>query len=156
MNNLAIKEIKQIKKRYKKTLTDDQKFLRENYFYVLLPKLIPSEKQYDTYIKIHGNLLQVYHDLDKKAKKEALDYLNILGHYIKEYEDKHYPVPKVKPNEYLKHLIELKELKHKDLIGPVFNSESAVSRAISGTRKISIEQAKKLGQYFNIDFKVFL
>lgn len=143
-------------KKVKETLTNDQKFLRESYFYVLIPKLISSEKELKKCLDVMNDLLKIRNEVDSKAKKDIDGYLKTLGHYIEEFESKNYPFEPVKPNDYLLYLLENRNIKRKELIGPVFNSESALSRACNGKRKITVEQAKKLGEFFSVDYTVFL
>ena len=145
-----------ILKDVKQTLTDDQKFLRETFFYVLIPKLITSERECKKCLDVMGDLLQLRHNLDKKAQKDVDDYLKTLGYYINEFESKRYSIDDITPNEYLLYLLENRDVKRKELIGPVFNTASALSRACNGSRKITVEQAKKLGKFFKVDFKNFL
>jgi len=158
MHNLNFKKTKtsQMLNKVKDSLTKDQKFLRETYFYVLIPKLISSENELHKNLNIMNDLLKIRNNVDTKAKKDIDDYLKTLGHYIEEFETKNYPFDPVKPNDFLLYLLENRNIKRKELIGPVFNSESALSRACNGLRKITVDQAKKLGEFFKIDFKVFL
>ncbi len=81
--------------------------------------------------------------------------LELLGLLVEEYEDKHYPIPEVAPNEVLKFLMEDRELKQKDLVH-IFGSTGITSEVVNGKRSISKAQAKKLAEYFKVSVELFI
>ena len=81
--------------------------------------------------------------------------LELLGLLVEEYEDKHYPMPEVAPNEVLKFLMEDRELKQKDLVH-IFGSTGITSEVVNGKRSISKAQAKKLAEFFKVSVELFI
>jgi HTH-type transcriptional regulator/antitoxin HigA len=74
---------------------------------------------------------------------------------IERYEMDHYPIPAADPVSVVRFLIERQGLTQRDLI-PQFGSESAVSMFLSGQRKLSLAQVRKLGARFKLPADVFL
>jgi HTH-type transcriptional regulator/antitoxin HigA len=81
--------------------------------------------------------------------------LDLLSNLVEAYEDEHYPMPDVSPNEVLKFLMEQNDLKQRDLL-PIFSSSGILSEVVSGKRSISKTQAKKLAEYFSVSVEVFI
>ncbi|RLA63948.1 MAG: transcriptional regulator [Epsilonproteobacteria bacterium] len=88
-------------------------------------------------------------------KKELLNYVEVLGGLIDDYETKEFPVKTGAPKDILKFLMEQNDLKQIDLLKE-FGSQSLVSDALSGKKEISIKQAQKLGKKFKLDPVIFL
>ncbi|BAY83784.1 hypothetical protein NIES267_32780 [Calothrix parasitica NIES-267] len=59
------------------------------------------------------------------------------------------------PLSMLLHLIEAHGLKQADLVD-VIGSSSVVSEIVNGKREVSKAQAKALGEFFNIDARLFI
>ena len=74
---------------------------------------------------------------------------------IEDYEEKHYPLPRVSPNESLKALMEERGLKHKD-IWPVLGNKGAATEILSGRRSISKAQARRLAEFFRVPIELFI
>lgn len=80
----------------------------------------------------------------------------MLLHLIQVYEDSlDLPFPTVSPLDTLRHLMEQRGLRLKDLT-PVFGTASVVSEVLRGKRKINAGQAKRLGEFFRLPADVFL
>lgn len=121
-----------------------------NLFSSIAPKKIESEKQYDEYLLLVESLL-----FESSRTEEEQMVGHILALLIKEYEDKHYPIPEPEPLDYLLHLMDAGNLKQKDLVG-ILGSKGVVSEVINSKREITKAQAKALGQFFNTSYKSFL
>jgi HTH-type transcriptional regulator/antitoxin HigA len=80
---------------------------------------------------------------------EEVDFLDLLGTLVYEYEEKHVHIPSLHGIELLKALIEESNLRQKDLV-PVFKTESIVSEVLSGQRKLTVEHIQKLAEFFHI------
>ncbi len=78
--------------------------------------------------------------------------LGTLFSLVREYEQRSYPRKKSTPAEMLEFLMEQNELAPADL--PL--SANRVSEILSGTRGVSKEQAKKLGEFFHVSPAVFI
>lgn len=83
------------------------------------------------------------------------DELGIMLLLVKDYDDRHYPMPEFDALEVIK--IKMKEmgLKNKDL-EPLIGTKGHVSAVLSGKREITLKMAQKLKNYFNIPAEVFL
>lgn len=86
---------------------------------------------------------------------EELDYLNVLGTLVFDYEQKGEPIPDIHGIELLKVLITERQLRQKDLI-PIFRTESIVSDILNGKRQLTLRHIQELGRFFNLSPAVFL
>jgi HTH-type transcriptional regulator / antitoxin HigA len=84
-----------------------------------------------------------------------LDAIELLTLLIESYEREHFPIPAADPVSIVRFLIEHQGLTQRDLI-PQFGSESAVSMFLSGRRKLTIAQIRKLAARFSLPASVFL
>jgi HTH-type transcriptional regulator/antitoxin HigA len=114
------------------------------------PKVIRNEKENEVYT-------QALYELDRRsakltrAEKELAELLTLL---IEDFESKHYELPRAKPLEVLRFLMEQHELKQKDLVD-VFATRSIVSEVLSGKRKLNKEHIERLSQRFHVSPDVF-
>ena len=115
------------------------------------PKIIKSEKEYDTYSNWVDEML------DKKIKRDTPEgeNLQIILLLIKQYEDEHYVVPYPDPIEAIK--IKMKEsgLRNKDLVGKI-GSKSYVSAIINKRKPLTLEIAKLFHKELGIPAEVLL
>lgn len=113
------------------------------------PEVVHDEKSNQSYI-------QQLEDLTSKtnvssAEEKLIELLTVL---IEEYENKYHAVPNARPLDILRHLMEVHELRQKDLID-VFGAESTVSDVLNGKRDITKEQIRRLSNRFHISPAVF-
>lgn len=73
---------------------------------------------------------------------------------IEQWEDEHVSIPVAAPREVLRHLLDVNNLKQKDLED--IASQALVSDILSGRREISKRLAKALAQRFNVDIGAFI
>lgn len=73
---------------------------------------------------------------------------------IERWEDEHVSIPKAAPSEVLRHLLEVNNLKQKDL-GDIA-STSLVCDILAGRRAISKRLAKALSLRFRVDIAAFI
>lgn len=73
--------------------------------------------------------------------------VELLTKLVEDYEEEHYPIEDVPPNEILKMFLEDRGMKQKDLI-PVFGSAGVVSEIMNGKRPITLKTAKKVTRIF--------
>src|SRR5215471_7368587 len=108
------------------------------------PKVIRTEKENEAYTEI-------LYELDKRstkltaAEKEFAELLTLL---IEDFEEKRYRIPKAKPLDVLRFLMEQHELLQKDL-ADVFGTPSIVSEVLSGKRELNKDQIARLSQRFH-------
>ena len=86
---------------------------------------------------------------------DELDYLNILGTLVKEYETQNYPMPKLNPIDLIKSLLEELDLHPRDLV-PLFPNEAVILDILNGERELTIGQVEKLARFFKIHPTAFL
>jgi len=114
------------------------------------PKVIRNEKENEIYT-------QALYELDRRsakltsAEKELAELLTLL---IEDFESKHYELPRAKPLEVLRFLMEQHELKQKDLLD-VFGTRSIVSEVLNGKRKLNKDYIARLSQRFHVSPDVF-
>jgi HTH-type transcriptional regulator / antitoxin HigA len=113
-------------------------------------KVIHSEKENEIYT-------QALYELDQRsakltsAEKELAELLMLL---IEDFESKHYELPRAKPLDVLRFLMEQHDLKQKDLVD-VFGTRSIVSEVLSGKRKLNKEHIARLRERFHVSPDVF-
>ncbi len=85
------------------------------------------------------------------AQEKFIQLLTVL---VEEYENKYHPVPNAGPLDILRHLMEVHELRQKDLVD-IFGAESTVSDVLNGKRDITKEQVRRLSNRFHVSPAVF-
>jgi HTH-type transcriptional regulator/antitoxin HigA len=114
------------------------------------PKVIRTEKENEAYTEI-------LHELDQRAKtltaaeKELAELLTLL---IEDFEEKRYQLPRAKPVEVVRFLMEQHGLLQKDLVD-VFGARSIVSEVLSGKRELNKEQIARLSARFHVSPELF-
>jgi HTH-type transcriptional regulator / antitoxin HigA len=113
------------------------------------PEVVHGEEQNQLYI----------HYLEQLTSKPAVSLaeeklIALLTVLVEEYENKHYPVPTAGPLDILRHLMEVHELRQKDLVD-IFGAESTVSDVLNGKRDITKEQVRRLSNRFHVSPAVF-
>jgi HTH-type transcriptional regulator/antitoxin HigA len=113
------------------------------------PEVIQGEEQNQLYIR------QLEQLTDKPTVSPAEEKLiALLTVLVEEYENKHYAVPIAGPLDIVRHLMEVHELRQKDLMD-VFGAESTVSDVLNGKREITKEQVRRLSNRFHVSPAVF-
>jgi HTH-type transcriptional regulator / antitoxin HigA len=114
------------------------------------PKVIRTEKENESYTEI-------LYDLDRRsarltaAEKELAELLTLL---IEDFEEKRYRLPRGKPLEVLRFLMEQHNLLQKDLAN-VFGTPSIVSEVLNGKRELNKEQIGRLSARFHVSPELF-
>lgn len=114
------------------------------------PKVIRTEKENEAYTEI-------LYELDRRstkltaAEKELAELLTLL---IEDFEDKRYRLPKGKPLDVLRFLMEQHHLLQKDL-ADVFGTPSIVSEVLNGKRELNKEQIARLSARFHVSPELF-
>jgi len=114
------------------------------------PKVIRTERENDMYTEI-------LYDLDRRSKtltaaeKEMAELLTLL---IRDFEEKRYQLPRAKPLQALRFLIEQHGLKQKDLVD-VFGTPSIVSEVLNGKRELNKDHIKRLSMRFHVSPELF-
>lgn len=114
------------------------------------PKVIRTEEENEMYTEI-------LYDLDRRsraltpAEKELADLLTLL---IEDFEERRYQLPRAKPLEVLRFLMDQHGLKQKDLVN-VFGTPSIVSEVLSGKRELNKDHIKRLSEHFHVSPELF-
>lgn len=116
------------------------------------PKVIETEKENRLALRIVAQLMNIG-DGKRSAEENAL--LRLLATLVEQFERKAYPLPDAEPKEILLDLMEQNGLKAADL-AEVMGGRSRVSDALSGKRSISKEQARRLGERFQVSAALFI
>ena len=82
------------------------------------------------------------------------DVLDFLADQVKTYEDEHFSIPKAKPHDVLRFLMEQHGLHQEDLSDCA--PQSRRSEILAGKRSISKENAKRFARRFNVHGDLFL
>jgi len=99
----------------------------------------------------------VLHDLIARDLDEGeAAYLDVLTDIVGAYEDEHYPPAQVAPSDLLKELLDQNRLSQGELARQAGIAQSTLSAICQGTRKPTVEQAKKLGERFKLEPAAFL
>ncbi len=113
------------------------------------PRVIHNDAELQAYTEALFELTAL-----KKPSKSEADTIELLTLLIERYEQAHYPIPAASPVSVVRFLIERQGLTQRDLV-PQFGSESAVSMFLSGQRKLSLGQIRKLSARFKLPADVF-
>lgn len=114
------------------------------------PKVIRTEKENEAYT-------EVLYELDQRSKrltaaeKELAELLTLL---VEDFEEKRYRLPRAKPLDVLRFLMEQHNLLQKDLVD-VFGTRSIVSEVLSGKRELNKEHIARLSARFHVSPEVF-
>jgi HTH-type transcriptional regulator/antitoxin HigA len=114
------------------------------------PKVIRTEKENEAYTEI-------LYELDQRSKrltaaeKELAELLTLL---IEDFEEKRYRLPRAKPVDVVRFLMEQHSLLQKDLVD-VFGTRSIVSEVLSGKRELNKEHIARLSARFHVSPEVF-
>ena len=114
-------------------------------------KPIKNKKQYSDALKRAYHLLQ----MEVRPDSKESDELEILSILIKEYENKHYPVPKPNPLEAIKFRLEQMNMSEAEL-SEILGYRSRKSEILSGKRKLNLTMIRKLVEKLNIPAEVLI
>ena len=108
--------------------------------------------------KIALKRLETLLDLEEQGKlspkeEEEADLLEVL---IDSYEEKYHSIGPPDPIEYIKYIMENKNLKQKDIVEILGVSKSVFSKILSRKRPLSLEMIKKLHKIFNMPYDILM
>ena len=117
-------------------------------------KIIKTETENKAALK----RLEVLMNLEEKGtiSKEEKEEADILEVVIENYEEKHHSIGQPDPIEYLKYIIENKNLKQKDIVEILGISKSSLSKILSRKRPLSLEMIKKLHKTLNMPYDILM
>jgi HTH-type transcriptional regulator/antitoxin HigA len=112
-------------------------------------KVLKSEEEYDVALE---RTIDIFH---AESGTREFDELGVLLLLVKDYEDRHFPIPPPDPIEAIKLKLEEKGLKQKDL-QHIIGSKGYVSQVLSGKKELTLKMVKGLHQYLGISADVLL
>ena len=113
------------------------------------PKAIENETENEVAITLAESL----EHRQRTPEEDAL--LELLIILIEKFEETSYPLPSLKSDLMLLHLMEARNMKQEELVG-VIGSRGVVSEIVNGKRSISKSQAKVLGELFHVSPSLFI
>jgi HTH-type transcriptional regulator/antitoxin HigA len=114
------------------------------------PRVIHNDVELEAYTDALFQLTAL--ENPSASETEAIELLTLL---VEQYEREHYSIPAADPLAVVRFLIEQQHLTQRDLI-PQFGSESAVSMFLSGQRKLTLAQVRKLSARFHLPADVLI
>ena len=108
-------------------------------------KPVKTKKDYETALQRCYELMQK----DIKANPKLADELEVLSILVKNYEEKHYPVPPPHPVEAIRFRLEQSGLDEKEL-NKILGGRSRKSEILNGRRKLSLNMIRELHQKLKI------
>jgi HTH-type transcriptional regulator/antitoxin HigA len=114
------------------------------------PRVIHNDAELEAYTEALFQLTA--QENPSPSETEAIELLTLL---IEQYERTHYSIPRADPVSVLRFLMERQGLTQRDLI-PQFGSESGVSMFLTGRRKLTLEQLRRLSARFKLPADVFI
>jgi len=113
------------------------------------PKVIRSEAENEYYIEALRAL-----DHKRSLTREEKEFSDLLTLLIEDFEERRYHLPRATPRQAPSLLMEQHGLKQKDLTD-IFGTRSIVSEVMSGKRKLTLEQVRRLSQRFQVSLEIF-
>jgi HTH-type transcriptional regulator/antitoxin HigA len=115
-----------------------------------LPAAIESEGERQ---RAHRMVRDLMNETRRTAEQHEL--LKLLATLIQEYEQRTHDIPRMRPHEILRAIMEEAGLRQRDLLD-VFGSRSIVSEVLSGKRGITKPQARALAARFKVSPNAFI
>ncbi|MET0429750.1 MAG: transcriptional regulator [Microvirga sp.] len=111
-----------------------------------------TEAGYDRLVSMLNSLLDLVGEDETLSVNRLIEH---IGDAVAAYDDKHYPPPPdASGAEMLRSLMLDHDLRQSDV--PELGAQSVVSAVLSGKRRMSAEQAIRLGRRFKLDPEAFL
>ncbi len=115
------------------------------------PQIIDDEKSHRRALSTIDSLMSC--PRLSTAEEKLLD---LLAKLVNDYEERIYPTPKVSPARMLSHLIDARGVSQAEVARETGISRSTISEANRGKRKLSVENAFRLAEYFHVQPTLFL
>lgn len=115
------------------------------------PEIITDEKS-------HRRALATVEALMKKARLSKAEgkLLDLLAKLVNDYEETIFPTPNVSTSAMLEHLLDARQTTQAQLAKETGISRSTISEVLKGKRKLSIENAFRIAEFFHVEPTVLL
>lgn len=110
--------------------------------------------QNDTDAMQRAELMDMLMDMAKSEEDICMVYAHAISDRIEEYEENDMEMPGIPAAEMLKGLMEIRDVKQKDLSH--IATQSTISEILNGKREMTKQQAKDLAEYFDLPVDRFL
>jgi len=87
------------------------------------------------------------------VEEMEIEYLSVL---IEAYEEKHSPIGNPNPVEYLKYVLENKNMKQQDLVNLLNISKGTLSNILNYRKKLSIDMIRALHSRLKIPYDILM
>ena len=114
-----------------------------------LPRIIETEAENERM------LAEVDKLMSRKLSPEEGMLLDLMIRLIEDFEDKHYDFKANTPLQILKHFMDVRGVRPKDLWA-IVGSKSQTSDILSGRRNISKTVARRLAEFFKVSPELFI
>jgi len=111
---------------------------------------IRDKAHYDEMVKLLDALID---EVGNKRSHPLSGLLYIVGEFIREYDERHYPLADVSGVAMLRFLMESHALRQADL--PEVGTQSVVSEVLAGKRTLNARQIARLSKRFGLPADVF-
>lgn len=118
----------------------------------MLPTVITTET---TYKRTLAHIEAMMEKDEETLSPEEAELLDLLVTLVDRYEETHYSIPQGTPHEALSHLMESRELAHKD-VWKLFGSKGVASEVLNGKRSMSKAHARALADFFHVSTDLFI
>ena len=115
------------------------------------PQIICNERSHKHALKWVDRLMKM-----KRLSAAEQKLLELLSKLVNDYEEKHYPTPEAPPEEILQHLLETSGKSQSEFARAIGISRSTISEVLRGKRKLSVDNAFLIADYFCVDVSLFL
>lgn len=99
--------------------------------------------------------LEALDTLRRPLTREEEALAELLTVLVRQFEESRYPLGHADPLDALRDLMEVRQLRQRDLI-PIFGASSVVSDVLHGKRSISKNHARKLAEFFHVPVSLFI
>jgi HTH-type transcriptional regulator/antitoxin HigA len=114
------------------------------------PKVIRTEEENEAYTEI----LRDFDGRSDTLTPAEEDLAGLLTLLIEDFEEKRFRLPRSKPVDALRFLMDQHGLAQKDLVN-VFGTPSVISEILSGKRELNKDQIKRLCDRFHVSPEIF-
>lgn len=113
-------------------------------------RVLKTEDEYKAALKRLDEIL------DAEAGTLESDEADLLVLLVEKYEHEHYPIDDPDPIEYIKFMMDNKNLKQMDLIEILEENKGNISKILGKKRKLSIAMIRKLHEKLNISYDILM
>ncbi len=113
-------------------------------------RVLKTEDEYKSALKRLDKIL------DAEAGTLESDEADLLVLLVEKYENEHYAIDDPDPIEYIKFMMDNKNLKQMDLIEILEDNKGNISKILGKKRKLSIAMIRKLHKKLNISYDILM